>query len=58
MVFNYKFSLGTLTREYILFAKTEEERDIWVQSFLKVIEYNTLTDGQFNLLIPPIIQAN
>ena len=58
LVFRNKFSMTTLTREYLLFAKTEDERDLWVQSFLKVIEFNTQTEGDFNLKIPPKIQSN
>ena len=41
--------VSTLDRDHVYFAKTDKEREIWLEGFAKIINYNRCTDGQFNL---------
>ena len=47
--FKCKFMVRTLEREHVYFAKTEKERQIWLEGFSKILEYNRSSSGQFNL---------
>ena len=47
--FDYKFQLTTLTGSYILFASSEIEREIWVESLFKVKEINEASNVNFSL---------
>ena len=39
----------TLKRTYFFFAKSEIEREVWLESFQKVIEVNAAGQSNFNL---------
>lgn len=39
----------TLKRTYFFFAKSETEREVWIESFTKVIEANVAGQANFNL---------
>ena len=44
-----KFVVRTFNRDYVFFARTVAEREIWVESFSKVIESNEKGASHFNL---------
>jgi len=39
--FKSKFVVVTLNRQFILFAKDPVEREIWVEAFCRVIDFNS-----------------
>ena len=41
-----------MAREYALYAKDENERELWMQSFAKVLDFNTQDQDTFNLKSP------
>ena len=43
--FKYKFMVRTLDRDYVYFAKTPKEREVWLQGFSKILEYNKSNIG-------------
>ena len=47
--FRLKFLVRCLNKEYIFYAKTEMERECWIESFSKIIEINETGKGNFNL---------
>ena len=47
-----KFTVRTLDRDYYFFAKNDTERDIWLESFAKVLKVNATPDGKYNLRLP------
>ena len=47
-----KFTVRTLDRDYYFFAKNDTERDIWLESFAKVLKVNAAPDGKYNLRLP------
>ena len=44
--------MSTLSNDYFLFAKNEDEREIWLQSLAKILEFNTKGESLFNLRTP------
>ena len=47
--YKYKFSVKTLVKEVILFARSIDEREIWMDSFSKIIDMNKNEALNFNL---------
>ena len=46
-MYKFKFIVKTLQKEIVLFARTKEEREIWIESFEKIIDLNT--NGALNI---------
>ena len=51
--FRSKFMVKTLKRTIFFFAKGETEREVWIESFAKVIEANVAGQSKFNLKSRP-----
>ena len=47
--FRSKFLVKTLNRNYFFFAKSDLEREVWLESFAKVLEANEAGQSNFNL---------
>ena len=47
--FRSKFMIRSLKSEHQFFAANDVEREIWLQSFAKVLEYNKYGLDKFNL---------
>ena len=47
--FQFKFSLRTMTSQLFLFANSEIERELWMESFFKIKEINESSNVNFSL---------
>ena len=47
--FRFKFMIRSIQSEHYFFAANHIEREIWLRSFAKVLEYNTCGPDKFNL---------
>lgn len=41
--------MRTLKKEFSFFAKSENEREVWLESLLKIMEHNEMGQTKFNL---------
>lgn len=47
--YKYKFSVRTMKKDFAFFAKSENEREVWLESLLKIMEHNEMGKSKFNL---------
>ena len=38
--YKFKFIVETLEKTFVLFARTELERDVWVEAICRIVDYN------------------
>ena len=48
-LYKFKFGIRTMKREFMFFARDALERDIWLESFSKIVEINKLGRTHVNL---------